>query len=210
MATKPKSKKNKEGLFIVFEGIDGCGKSTQAEHVAEWLEHTTGKKTIRTAEPFIFRDLILNHKELTPQSELLLFLADRTEHAAQLISPAIAAGHNVICERYTYSTIAYQSGGRKLDFDHVVDMIETCYFLRPSITFLFDLKPETAYERVRGRRNGIDRFEAQNIDFFKRVATCYKRIFKYFDEDTDIIIDCNKLIEAEVFSEIISYLEELI
>ena len=107
------------GLFIVFEGVDGCGKSTQAAKFAEWLENIIGKKVIRTAEPFMLRELILGKKDLSVLSELLLFLADRAEHVNKVIKPALEAGDNVICERYNASTLAYQTGGHKVEISQV-------------------------------------------------------------------------------------------
>ena len=190
-----------EGLFIVFEGADGCGKSTQASRLASWLENATGKKTVRTAEPFILRELILGRKDLSVLAELLLFLADRAEHVNKVIRPNLEAGNNVICERYNDSTLAYQSGGHEIEISQVKNLINACEFPEPDAKIFLDIAPETAFERVRARNNQNDKFEDEGLDLIKKVSDFYKTL-------PDLIkIPCDNLNEDEVFEKIISGLE---
>ena len=114
------------GAFITFEGVDGCGKTTQAELLAEKLRRV-GHSVLTTREPGGtavgrgLREVLLNpaHKEITPECELLLFLADRVQHLGELITPALARGETVVCDRFHDSTVAYQRYGRQLDFSGV-------------------------------------------------------------------------------------------
>ena len=190
-----------EGLFIVFEGADGCGKSTQAARLASWLENATGKKTVRTAEPFILRELILGKKDLSVLGELLLFLADRAEHVNKIIRPNLEAGNNVICERYNDSTLAYQSGGHEIEISQVKNLINACEFPEPDAKIFLDINPETAFERVKARNNKNDKFEDEGLGLIKKVSDFYKTL-------PDLIkIPCDNLNEDEVFEKIISGLE---
>lgn len=199
--------KNK-ALFVVIEGVDGAGKSTQAGKLAEWLEIKTGRKTIRTAEPFILRDLILGRKDLCALSELLLFLADRAEHVNKIIMPAINSGNNIICERYNDSTLAYQSGGHEIEISHVKNLINACKFPEPDIKIFLDLSPEIAFSRVKERNNLNDKFEAEGLALIKKVAEFYKK--SLIPNPSSLILNCDNLDEAQTFSAIISKLEDLI
>ncbi len=192
---------NSKGIFIVLEGIDGCGKSTQAARLADFLENSTGKKTVRTAEPFILRDLILGRKDLSPMSELLLFLADRAEHVNKIILPNLEAGNILICERYSDSTLAYQSGGHKIEFSQVKNLISACGFPEPDAKIFLDVNPELAFERVKVRNNKDDKFEAEGFEFMKKVSDFYKNLPGF------IKISCGSLNEDEVFEKIISALK---
>ena len=126
-------------MFITLEGIDGCGKSTQSERLAAWLTEQTGRETVRTYEPGGYRGgeslrkFILESWNFCAKSELLLFLADRAEHVNKVIAPALLAGHNVICERWNESTLAYQSGGHKLSQAETLKLIEACDFPEPDM-----------------------------------------------------------------------------
>ena len=200
---------NDKGLFIVFEGADGCGKSTQASRLAEWLENETGRKTIRTAEPYILRKLILRRKGLNSLSEVLLFLADRAEHVAKIIIPNLEAGNNVVCERYNDSTLAYQVGGHGVKLKQVENLISACDFPVPDATVFFDISPEIAFERIKARNNRLDKFEAEGLELVKKVSECYREHQRLFGW---IRIFCDDLSEDEVFEKMISALlqEELI
>ena len=189
-------------MFITIEGIDGSGKSTQSLKLSEWLEGYTHKKTIRTHEPYSFREFILTSRGISPMSELLLFLADRAEHVNRVIIPEIESGHNVICERYNDSTLAYQCGGHGLNSEHVKSIIDSCNFPVPDLKILLDVNPETAYSRVIQRHNLNDKFEAEGLSLMKRVSDFYRSLEGY------IVIDCSDMNESEVFAEIISELEK--
>lgn len=191
---------NKENIFITLEGIDGCGKSTQAKKISEWLEKRTGKRTVRTAEPYILREFILGGKNFCALSDLLLFLADRAEHVNKIILPELRSGHNVICERYNESTSAYQSGGHALEASHVKEIINACKFPEPDIKIFLDINPETAFSRVKERNNINDKFEAEGLLLMKKVADFYRKM-------NLTRICCDNLNENEVFEAVISKLE---
>ncbi|MBQ6773202.1 MAG: dTMP kinase [Synergistaceae bacterium] len=199
---------NDKALFITLEGIDGSGKSTQVKNIAQWLENFTGRRTLCTFEPGgwdggrTLREFILGSKDYNALSELLLFLADRSEHAAKVIIPALNSGNNIICERYNDSTLAYQSGGHKLNIEHVKSIIRACNFPEPDIKILLDITPELALERINSRKNINDKFESEGLALIKHAANFYRESCENF-----IVINCDKLSEHEVFNQIISRLE---
>ena len=191
-------------MFITIEGIDGCGKTTQSQKLSEWLEERTHMKTIRTYEPYAFREFILGSKGISPMSELLLFLADRAEHVNNIILPALHEGHNVICERYNDSTLAYQCGGHGLNVNHVKNIIASCKFPEPDVKILLDINPELAYSRVKERHNTNDKFESEGLSLMKKVSEFYCSLEGY------IVIRCEAMKESDVFAKIISELEKYI
>ena len=191
-------------MFITIEGIDGCGKSTQSQKLSEWLEERTHTKTIRTYEPYAFREVILGSKGISPMSELLLFLADRAEHVNNIILPALHEGYNVICERYNDSTLAYQCGGHGLNVKHVERIIASCQFPEPDVKILLDVNPELAYSRVKQRHNLNDKFESEGLSLMKRVSEFYRSLEGY------IVIQCEAMNESEVFANIKTELEKYI
>ena len=165
------------GRFITFEGIDGAGKSTQIDVIEETLR-ARGLEVIRTREPGgtplgeVIRKELLT-VSMDPSTETLLFFASRAEHIAKVIRPAIERGAWVLSDRFTDATYAYQVGGRGFSA-HKVEELErwTQGDLQPDRTVLFDIEPEVAAERVARARN-LDRFERENLDFFKRVRQAY-------------------------------------
>lgn len=191
-------------MFITIEGIDGCGKSTQSLRLSEWLEERTHTNTIRTYEPYAFRDVILGSKGISPMSELLLFLADRAEHIERVILPAVNAGHHVICERYNDSTLAYQCGGHGLNVNYVKSIIASCKFPEPDVKILLDINPELAYSRVKERHNTNDKFESEGLSLMKKVSEFYRTLEGY------IVIHCEAMNESDVFAKITSELEKYI
>lgn len=170
-------------MFITLEGIDGCGKTTQATHLARLIEEKyRGKRRVfRTREPggwdggSWIREHILKDDFSHPLSELFLFLVDRCEHVCREILPVLEGGGIVICERYTDSTLAYQSWGREIPPEKVETLFEWCSFPRPNLTFWLDIPVKTAIERVclRGAR---DRFEAEGSAFLERVRTGFSSL----------------------------------
>ncbi|MBQ7578774.1 MAG: dTMP kinase [Synergistaceae bacterium] len=196
--------------FITIEGIDGTGKSTQAGKIAHWLKTFTGRETISTFEPGgcetckKLREFILSSDNYNSLSELLLFLADRAEHVEKLILPELKAGHNVICERYNDSTLAYQSGGHNQNISRARELIKACNFPEPDIKIFLDIDPETAFKRVQARKNLHDKFESEGFDLMKRVADFYRSCSDF------IVIKCDNLSIEETFSAIISKLEALL
>jgi dTMP kinase len=169
------------GIFITFEGIEACGKSTQANYLYNYLE-SRRINSILTKEPggTILGDLIRNivlHEKVFPIAELLLFLADRNQHINETILPYLEQGYVVLCDRFYHSTYAYQASGRKIGFDTVQQFnelaIQGC---RPDLTFLIDLPPEVGFERKRSANLALDRIEKQNYDFHYAVRDAYLKL----------------------------------
>ncbi|MGH8820677.1 MAG: dTMP kinase [Rhodoferax sp.] len=179
---------NGGGIFISFEGIDGAGKSTHIEALAAALQTqgTLGTQITLTREPGgttlaeKLRTLVLNDPmdELT---EALLIFAARRDHLVRVIEPALAVGGVVLCDRFTDATFAYQGGGRGFDLE-ILTILEQWVqsrswpqgelILQPDLTLWFDLPSEIAARRLTGARVP-DRFEAQPVEFFNRVARGY-------------------------------------
>ena len=196
-------------MFITIEGIDGCGKSTQSERLAHWLTERTGRETIRTFEPGGYPDgealrrFILESRNYSPKSELLLFLADRAEHTEKIIAPALREGRNVICERWNESTIAYQSGGHKLELQEVRRLIEACKFPEPDAKIWLDISPELAVSRIL-LRTKRDKFEDEGLALMVRVSEAYREL-----AESGLLtrIDCGEADESGVFAMIIAEIE---
>ncbi len=169
-----------KGTFISFEGIEGTGKSTQARLLSEYLKGK-GFEVVLTEEPggtqigLRIRELLLSveHKEMMPITELLLYNASRTQHTEEVIIPAINRGAVVITDRFTDSTIAYQGYGRGIDLNLLdsIDLIATGR-LRPDITILLDLDVEVGLKRNRGI-NKTDRLELEDVEFHQKVRSGY-------------------------------------
>ncbi len=165
------------GRFITFEGIDGAGKSTQIAFVESHLR-ARGIDVLLTREPGgtpigeKLRELIL-HQPMRPRTETLLMFAARNEHVETVIRPALSKGRWVLCDRFTDATYAYQSGGRGLPAGDVAALeYWTHPNLQPDVTFLFDLEPEIAAQRL-ARERSADRFESEQRDFFAQVRSHY-------------------------------------
>ncbi|RZI69765.1 dTMP kinase [Variovorax guangxiensis] len=173
------------GLFLTLEGIDGAGKSSHIDAL-EVLFKASGRTVTRTREPGgtplaeTLRGLILS-QPMDALTESLLVFAARRDHVVQVIVPALARGDVVLCDRFTDATFAYQGAGRGFDAG-VLSTLERWVqagqgadadaLLQPHITLWFDLNPEVAAERLAGARLP-DRFEAQPVEFFRRVAAGY-------------------------------------
>ena len=164
-----------KGVFITFEGIEGCGKSTQAKMLYEHLIEE-GCGVLATREPgstnigCIIRETLLTTKyaEMDPRTELLLFAACRAQHVQELVKPALAAGKTVVCDRYTDSTLAYQAYGRGLPFVEVERISDwAAAGVVPDLTFLLDLPVETALKRI--AKDQLDRIERADRAFHERV-----------------------------------------
>ncbi len=179
-----------KGKFIVLEGIDGCGKTTQVNELTKWLPNSglmpKNSKLITTREPGgsllgkKLRGLILeNNTNSKPSSlaELLLYSADRAEHLSKIISPALKNNDWVISDRFSDSTLAYQGYGRKINLD-IIKNIESivCQGEYPDLTFFLEISPEESISR---RKNQIpDRMEAEGIEFLDKVNKGFKLIAK--------------------------------
>lgn len=173
------------GKFITLEGIDGCGKTTQASMLAEYLEHS-GYPVILTREPggtAVGREISRivqtpGPEQLAPLTELALMFAARVQHIEHVIAPALARGTHVICDRFIDSTIAYQGFGRGLPLETIQMMDQKlCGGLRPGLTLVLDLDARVAASRTGGRNRtaGVrdTRFEQEGLEFFNRVRGGY-------------------------------------
>jgi dTMP kinase len=164
------------GLFVTFEGIEGSGKSTHVRLLARALRDA-GREVVETREPGgtalgqALRNLLLapSRTPLEPMAELLLYCADRTQHVAEVIRPALAAGRIVLCDRFSDSTIAYQGYGRGLDLAAVRAFDARARGgLEPDLTFLLDCPPDVGLARVH-KRSTADRFEQEALAFHEAV-----------------------------------------
>lgn len=170
------------GHFITFEGIDGAGKSTHIEALADRLRRM-GQHVVNTREPGgtplaeKMRELVL-HSAMDPLTEALLVFAARRDHIQQVIAPALAQGHTVLCDRFTDASFAYQGAGRGFDAS-VLATLEAWVQqgLQPALTFWFDLPAEMAAER-RAAARSPDRFEQLDVTFFNRVRQGYEARMK--------------------------------
>ncbi|MGE5470576.1 MAG: dTMP kinase [Bacteroidota bacterium] len=167
-----------KGKFITFEGIDGAGKSSHVEWLAEYLR-SQGKTVQVTREPGgtelgeKLRALLLNDA-MHLETETLLMFAARREHLAQLIEPALARGEWVICDRFSDATYAYQGGGRGLDRSKFLSLEHWVHgHVQPDLTLLFDLPLDVARERIALASRVLDRFEQEKADFHERVRLAY-------------------------------------
>ncbi len=172
----------KPGLFISFEGIDGAGKSTHVSGLADAFK-AAGRNVTLTREPGgtplaeKLRALVLNDA-MDSLTESLLIFAARRDHLASVILPALARGDVVLCDRFTDATFAYQGGGRGFDLatlrtlEQWVQASDTQKLVQPDLTVWFDLSPIEAAKRLAGARLP-DKFEAQPVEFFSRVAQGY-------------------------------------
>lgn len=179
------------GRFITFEGIEGCGKSTQIRKLAAALTKQGGKVTL-TREPGgcdiadKIRAILLDsaNAAMVPLAELLLYAAARAQHISEVILPALANGDIVLCDRYIDATIAYQGHGRRLDLEMIKSLNRLAAAnCRPDITVLLDCPVNTGLERALARIEALgaaanstareERFERESLDFHERVRSGY-------------------------------------
>ena len=174
-------------MFITFEGIEGTGKTTQIQNVKEYFE-SKGKEVFLTLEPGgsrvgqELRKMLLHvdNSDLTPITELFLYLADRAQHISQVIRPELEAGKVVLCDRFADSTIVYQGYGRGLDTTILQQLNEVAVDgLWPDLTVILDIDPEVGLKRATdrnledGKAMEEGRFEAEHISFHKRIREGY-------------------------------------
>ena len=169
------------GLFVTFEGIEGCGKTTQARLLYRYLKKK-GFPCLLTKEPGgtkrarSLRTILLapRGEKLSEPAEVFLYLADRAQHVEEVIRPALRAGKIVLCDRYSDATFAYQGGGR----GHPMKMLREMDRLatggvRPALTFLLDVPVGVGLARARKRHRGQDRIEGESIRFHEKVRKAY-------------------------------------
>jgi len=188
-----------KGNFITFEGIDGCGKSTQVKKLLETM-NSVGKKTILVREPggtTISEEIreILLHRHLSnisDRTEALLMTGSRAQLTYELIMPNLINGKNIIADRFSDSTLAYQGGGRKLDIDWLINLNHfATYELEPDVTFLVDILPEEASKRKSREK---DRIERAGIELQTLVRNTYLELSIRFKERF-VVVDGHETIE---------------
>ena len=200
-----------QGLFITFEGPDGCGKTTQMNLLAQYFEKR-GKKVVLTREPGgkglgeKVREILLNYNgEVSDRCESFLFLADRAQNIDIIVKPAVEKGEIVLCDRHIDSTVAYQGYGRGLDLNeiNILNNLATGG-KKPDLTLVFDVDVETSMKRV-GKEK--DRMESAGIEFHNRVRNGYLELATQ-EPDRIKVLDATKTIE-EIHEKVIEIIEKL-
>ena len=175
------------GKFITLEGIEGVGKTTNREYIRSLLVQS-GRPCVETREPGgtplgeALREMLLEHKHegMSSDAELLMMFASRAEHLHKVILPALVAGKNVLCDRFTEATYAYQGGGRGINDKKIAELENWVQGeLRPDLTIILDAPVETGRDRA-GRRSEPDRIEKEQNDFFERVRQTYLQLANHY------------------------------
>ena len=181
-------------MFVTFEGLDGSGKSTQAELLRSRLE-ADGVDVVSTREPGGtelgegIRNLVLHGGHVGPWAEALLYVAARAELVHEVIRPALERGAAVICDRYIDSSIAYQGVGRELGLDRMLDLnLAAVGGLLPTRTFLLELDPSEVSSRI---QRHYDRLEREGDDFRARAAAGYRELAERFPERI-VVLDATR------------------
>lgn len=206
------------GIFITFEGGDGAGKSTQAELLGQWLEER-GREVVRTREPggtrlgAELRRVLLHGGEeigdVDARAEALLYAADRAQHVAKVVRPALERDAAVVQDRYIDSSLAYQGAGRVLDVAEIRGISEwAAGGLWPDLTILLDLDPSTGAERRRARGGTADRLEAEAIEFHSAVRDGFRALAKA-DPHRYLVVDASHPVD-EIHTQIIARLAPLL
>lgn len=209
------------GKLVVFEGVEGCGKTTQLQRLTQWLIDVGWSERLKQglsqkANPVLvtrepggtelgqrLRHLLLDpstDEAIDGQAELLLYAADRAQHVATELKPHLAQGTLVLCDRYTDSTVAYQGYGHGLDLELIAQLnLIATGGLESDLTFWLDLDVEVGLERARQRQHplntGLDRMEVNDLDFHQRVQAGFKELARDYPERI-IRIDANQAISA--------------
>ena len=198
----------KKGLFITFEGADGCGKTTQMKLLAKYLKQK-GIDVILTREPGgkglgeKVREILLNYEgHVSDRCESFLFLADRAQNIDIIVNPAVKEGKIVLCDRHIDSTVAYQGYGRGLDIKRINMLNDIATNgQKPDLTFVFDIDVETSMKRVGSQK---DRMESAGIEFHNRVRNGYLELAK-MEPQRIKVIDAAKSID-EIHQVVISFI----
>ena len=196
--------------FITFEGIDGCGKSTQAKLLLEYM-NKSGVETILVREPGgtniseSIREILLHSSsgQMGDRTESLLMTASRAQLTQEVIIPNMDQGKFVIADRYSDSTLAYQGGGRNLDIEWLIELNNYATFtLLPDITFFVDIRSEEALRRLDSNK---DRIEGEGIEFQARVRKTYHELAERFNDRYVILDGYSKIndIHQKVLNEMI-------
>ncbi|HKX47037.1 MAG TPA: dTMP kinase [Gaiellaceae bacterium] len=184
-------------MFVTFEGLDGSGKSTQAELLRERLE-ADGVDVVSTREPGgtelgeRLRDLVLHGGHVGPWAEALIYVAARAQLVDEVIRPALDRGASVICDRYLDSSVAYQGVARGLGLDRMLDLnLAAIGGLVPDRTYLLELEPAQVATRIRRHH---DRLEREGDDFRERAAAGYRELAQRFPERI-VVLDASRPVE---------------
>jgi dTMP kinase len=173
------------GRFVSFEGIEGCGKTTQIGILSEYLTersiaHTITREPGGTAVGEGIRKILLNSQtiHLTAAAELLLFYASRSQNIAEKIQPALARGEMVLCDRFYHASMAYQGYGRGISLEFIEKITDlVCDRYKPDVTILLDIEPALGLARARSRNHASvedeGRFEAETLEFYSRIRNGY-------------------------------------
>jgi len=199
------------GLLITFEGIEGSGKTTQAQRLYEYLRTKYGDRVIFTYEPGDtevgrrIREILIDRQYVVDAwTELFLYLADRVVHVEQIIKPALDKGKIVISDRYVDSSVAYQGAGG-VPIDTIKKFNEVATFgIKPQLTVLLDLPVETGLARLCGK----DRIEAKDVEFHKTVRRYYLELAKR-EPERFVVVDGSKP-EDEIFETIVDIVDKLL
>jgi dTMP kinase len=182
------------GRLIVFEGGEGSGKSTQAARLAQRLGATLTREPGGTSLGARLRGLLLDRSTITvdPRAEALLMAADRAQHVAEVVRPALGRGEDVVCDRFVGSSLAYQGHGRGLDVDEVWRLSTFATDgLQPDVVFLLDVEPDVASRRM---DRPPDRIEQAGATFHARVRTGYLALARA-DRETWVVVDGSKAVD---------------
>jgi dTMP kinase len=202
-----------KNLFITFEGIEGCGKSTQAKLLADYLTNLN-YSVLLTREPGgpriseKIRGLLLNplFKEMLPETEMLLYMASRSQHTGEWILPALKNHQFVISDRYYDSTVAYQGAARKIDSQMINTIRKYATFsLEPDITFIIDLPAEIGLSRI--AKEKADRLEQESLVFHQNVREGFLKIASQEEKRCYIINGKNEI--QEIHQEIIKIINSI-
>ena len=204
----------KKGLLVVFDGLDAAGKGAMLSMTADYLfnNHKEFDKILLTREPtfsptgqLIRKKLVEDKDPMSDAKQLLnLYLEDRKQHLDEVIRPAISKGFIVLCDRYKYSTMAYQET-QGIDLNSIIDAHKRLTV--PDIVFLLDVEPETALQRIELDRGKIEKFE--KIDFLSKLRQNYLKLKDVLKEENIVVIDANPSKE-KVFNQIKPHLDEVL
>ena len=208
---------SKTGVFISFEGIDGCGKSTQVDLLINKLKDN-GKNPVLVREPGgtgiseEIRDTLLKTQNslMSSRTEALLMTASRAQLTKEIIIPELANNRYIIADRFKDSTLAYQSGGRGLNLEFLIKLNNfATYDIDPDLTFFIDIDPVSAEQRIKS--NSLDRIESAGIKFQTKVRESYLKIAKLFPARFHIIdgMDTIQNIHNSIWDILINYKNEI-
>tara|TARA_Y100000813_G_scaffold134397_1_gene97191 strand:+ start:984 stop:1592 length:609 start_codon:yes stop_codon:yes gene_type:complete len=200
-------------MFITFEGIEGSGKSSLIAQLKKYfksskLEAFFSKEPGGTDLGKEIRKILLNPKySFDPTSELLLLLADRAEHVQKIIRPNLQKNKLIFCDRYLDSTLAYQGSGRNLDKKIIKEMFKALDFPIPDLTILLDVPVQIGLSRAR-KRNKLDRFEKEDLNFHENVRRSYLDLAK--NDSKRIVIFDSSISEEELFKKAVNLIKSRI